>query len=282
MKKKTGVICYLANRGILNYFDLFKSLFLLKKNFLTYYTYDVIVFHESNFNRVMKIFLRLLFNIKFIEITLNEYYFKNIENIKIDPELQRFGIGYRSMCYFFFFDVFKYLGDYKYYCRLDTDSFLINKVNFDFFKYMESKNLSYGYIAEIFESSAAVKGIDTFLTELNLFDLVNSQKLFTNNKYNLRCFYTNFEIMEIDILNNDRIASFINKIIRSNNIFNLRWGDAPLRTLMIGLYLDQSKIVRFKSIDYRHQIFVQKDGKIHDDNPGIIEINNNPIAQFVQ
>jgi hypothetical protein len=50
---------------------------------------------------------------------------------------------------------------------------------------------------------------------------------------------------------------------------------------MIGLYLKQSKIVRFKSIDYRHQIFVQKDGKIYDNNPVIIEINDNPIAEFV-
>ena len=281
MNKKTGVICYLANRGIINYYDLFKSLFLLKKNFLNYYAYDVIVFHESNFNRTIKLFFGLFFNIKFIEISLNEYYLQNIDNIKIDPELERFGIGYRSMCYFFFLDVFKYIGDYKYYCRLDTDSFLISKVNFDFFEYMESKNLSYGYIAEILESSFAVKGIDKFLNELNLFDSANSQKLFENNKYNLRCFYTNFEIMEIDLINNDSIASFIKKIVQSNNIFQLRWGDAPLRTLMIGLYLKQSKIVRFKSIDYRHQIFVQKDGKIYDNNPVIIEINDNPIAEFV-
>jgi alpha 1,2-mannosyltransferase len=283
MKKKTGVICYLANRGIINYYDLFKSLFLLKKNFLNKFKYDVIVFHESNYSNIYKTIVAFLFNAKFQKIDLNKYYEENSHEINIDKDLIQFGIGYRSMCLFFFSEIFKLLDDYKYYCRLDTDSFIIKPIVFDFFEFMESKKLEYGYIAEIIESQIAVKNIDSYLNNFDsLINLKNNNTdVFECGSYNLRCFYTNFEILDMSILKNEKIQNFINEVIKSNNIFNYRWGDAPLRTIMISLFIDKSKIVRFKSINYRHQIFIQKNGEIFDENLQIKRYNNHPIAGII-
>jgi hypothetical protein len=82
-------------------------------------------------------------------------------------------------------------------------------------------------------------------------------------------------------MRNEYINKFVNDIINSNNIFNYRWGDAPLRTIMISLFIEKSKIVRFRSINYTHQIFTQKDGNILDENIKIIENNKNPIAGII-
>lgn len=280
MKKKTGVICYLANRGLINYYDLIKSLFLLKINFLIKFKYDVIIFHESNYNKFYKFFVSKIFSVKFELIELNKYYYENIQNINIDEELKQFGIGYRSMCLFFFCDVFKLLENYKYYCRLDTDSFIIKKIDFDFFNYMNSNDLEYGYIAEIIESKIAVKNIDSYLDSIEYVKKIkhNNLDIFDNGHYNLRCFYTNFEILDMSILKNENIAKFVHDLKKSNNIFNYRWGDAPLRTIMISLFVEKNKIVRFGNINYRHQIFVQKDRKILDKNIQIQKYNLNPIA----
>ena len=279
MKKSQGVFCYLANKGIKNYFELFKSLFLLKQNFL--YKYDVIVFHESNYNMFIIKLYTFIFNIEFRLINLNEYYYNNEEKIKIHPDLKSFGIGYRSMCFFFFSEFYKHIKDYKYYCRLDTDSFLTGKINFDFFQAMNDNKFLYGYIGEFKESPNALKNFDGFLSGKNYFkkNLHKSEALFENEKYNLRCVYNNFEIIDLSIFDREDVKEFINDIVDSNNIYQLRWGDAPLRTIMVSLFLNRDQIVQFKNIDYTHQYFVQKNG-LTSEHPFILQ-NLEPLGRIL-
>lgn len=279
MKKSQGVFCYLANKGFKNYYELFKSLFLLKKNFLNNYGYDVIVFHESNYSKIIIYIYSIIFNIEFRLINLNEYYYNNKQYINIDPDLKSFGIGYRSMCFFFFSQFYKHIKEYKYYCRLDTDSFLTGKINFDFFQSMKNNDFLYGYIAEIKEAPIAVKNLDDYLSTKNYFK-ENQQKrgvLFKNDKYNLRCIYNNFEVIDLSIFDRDDIKNFINDIVASNNIYQLRWGDAPLRTIMVSLFLERDQIVRFKNIDYTHQYLIQKNGLIAE-NPYVLQ-NLEPLGR---
>lgn len=281
MKKSQGVFCYLANKGFKNYFELFKSLFLLKKNFLFNYKHDVIVFHESNFNKLIIYIYSFIFNIEFRLINLNEHYYNNKQNIKIDPDLKSFGIGYRSMCFFFFSQFYKHIKDYKYYCRLDTDSFLTGKINFDFFQSMKDNNFLYGYIAEINEAPIAVKNLDYYLSGKDYYikNIHKSDLLFENHKYNLRCIYNNFEVIDLSIFERNDIKNFINDIVDSNNIFQLRWGDAPLRTIMVSLFLDRDQIVRFKNIDYTHQYLTQKNGLISK-HPFVLQ-NLEPLGRTI-
>lgn len=278
---KKGVYCYLANRGIRNYYELFKSLYLLKKNVLSYNKADIIVFHEKNFNSFIRKIYKVLFTLKFQSIELDLYYKKHLHEFEIDKELESYGPGYRSMCFFFFCDFYRYLEGYRYYCRLDTDSFIIKKVHFDIFDYMYEQRVSYGYIAEIFESKIAVKNIDNFFHENDFLSnkIATNKLVFNNGVYNLRCIYTNFEVIDLTIFENEDIKKFLDIIVKSNNIFRYRWGDAPLRTIMISLFLKRENIVRFSGIDYKHQLFVQKNGSIRDPNEQIR--NNNmlyPIA----
>jgi hypothetical protein len=284
MKNSESVICYLANRGIRNYYDLFKSLYLLNRNFLKYYKHDVVIFCEANYNHTIRKIFTIFFNVLFIEIDLKEYYNLNKSEIIIDSELANYGVGYRSMCYFFFYDFSNYLKKmgYQFYCRLDTDSFITSKVEFDFFHYLKSKKVYYGYIAEIIESKIAVKGLNEFFNENEFLKskLDSENSVFENGLYNLRCVYTNFEVIDLDLFDLPEVKKYIRTIINSNNIFNYRWGDAPLRTIMISLFLKKNQIVRFSKINYRHQLFIQKNGRIFDDNTLILKNNINPIGEL--
>ena len=187
-----AVFCYLANRGVRQYIYLFISVFLLKKNLLKKQKYDVIVFHEADYSKIVRSVFAFLFDVRFREINLLEQYLKNIAQISIDAELKSYSAGYRSMCHFFFTEFYKHLKEYYYYCRLDTDSFLIGSIDFDPFEYMKRNKLLYGYIAELYESVNAIKGIDKYLREnVAKFDeKVRGNILFDEAKYNLRCIYT--------------------------------------------------------------------------------------------
>lgn len=284
MKKNfSAVFCYLANRGVRNYVRLLISLFLLNKNFLKKHKYDVIIFHEANYSKIVRVVLAFLFDVIFREINLFEQYLKNVAQISIDAELKAYSVGYRSMCHFFFAGFYEYLKEYDYYCRLDTDSFLTGSIDFDPFEYMKKNKLLYGYIAELYESPNAIKGIDHYLREsVEKFDeKVKDNILFDGSKYNLRCIYDNFEIVDLSIFNKPEVRTFIDGIVKSNNIFNYRWGDAPLRTILLSLFIDQNQIVRFKMIDYKHQLFVQKNGCILYNSNIKQELYTNPIAGVI-
>lgn len=278
-----AVFCYLANRGARNYIYLFISVFLLKKNLLKKKKYDVIVFHEANYSKIVRSVLVFLFDVRLREINLLEQYLKNIAQISIDPELKAYSAGYRSMCHFFFEGFYKHIKEYDYYCRLDTDSFLIGAIDFDPFEYMKKNKLLYGYIAELYESANAIKGIDNYLQENveKLDEKVRGNILFNGSAYNLRCIYTNFEIIDLSMFDKPEVKTYIDGIVKSNNIFNYRWGDAPLRTIMLSLFVDKNQIVRFKMIDYKHQLFVQKKGHILYVNNIRQELYANPIAGVI-
>lgn len=259
-----AVFCYLANGGIVNYVLLFKSLFLLNANFLKKNKYDVVVFHEVNYSKLVRSVFVFLFAVEFREINLLKHYLENINQISIDVELKSFSIGYRSMCHFFFAELHKHLKGYDYCCRLDIDSFLISPISFDPFKYMDENKLLYGYIAEQQEPARVINGLDKFLQEyLADSDQGNRNRFFfSGSKENLRCIYNNFEIINLNIFDNSKVKIFIDRVVKTNNIFNYRWGDAPLRTILILMFLSRDEIVRFKRIDYRHHWFVQKKGCI--------------------
>lgn len=278
-----AVFCYLANRGSRNYFHLFVSLFLLNWNFLRKHKYDVIVFHEANYSKVVRSVFAFLFDVRFREIKLFEQYLKNIAQISIDAELKAYSTGYRSMCHFFFAGLYKLLKEYDYYCRLDTDSFLIGSIDFDPFVYMKKNGLLYGYIAEVYESANAVKGLDNYLRQSveNIDEKVQNNILFDGTKYNLRCIYNNFEILDLSIFDKPEVNAFIDGIVKSNNIFNYRWGDAPLRTILVSFFVDKNQIVRFKRIDYKHQLFVQNNGSVSYNNNIKQELYAKPIAGVV-
>ena len=64
------------------------------------------------------------------------------------PNAQGFGLGYRHMCRFFSGEIFKHpiLQNYQYVWRLDTDSFILQKIDYNVFDRMKSNDSLYGYI----------------------------------------------------------------------------------------------------------------------------------------
>ena len=82
---------------------------------------DLILFHEGNIteNQQKYIVDKSDTPIKFIDVSDDFVYDRNLESRSVD--FDRFKSGYRLMCKFNASGIWKYLGEYKYFMRINED-----------------------------------------------------------------------------------------------------------------------------------------------------------------
>lgn len=74
--------------------------------------------------------------------------------------------------------------------------------------------------------------------------------------YNLCHFWSNFEIARVDIFTSPEYQQFYQHLESAGGFYKERWGDAPVHSLAIGMFLDLNEVHYFRDIGYRHEIFV--------------------------
>lgn len=87
--------------------------------------------------------------------------------------------------------------------------------------------------------------------EDNTFPEIAKDK-FDKQEYNLCHFWSNFEIGKVDFFLSPQYKDYYNFLEDSNGFFMERWGDAPIHSLALGLFANQSEIHYFRDIGYRH------------------------------
>lgn len=246
--------------------ELKESLDRLYNNYVNDFPCDVIIFHESEFPIAFKTKASEKYaNIKFKEIDFRAPDFLTSENLNFkDPTSNILGLSYRSMCRFYALKFYKYLTDYDWYWRLDVDSILPSKIEFDVFDYLEDNNKVYGFVAQLPEHPPVVEGLGKFIRSYckgkntKFLDYLVDER----GNYNYKMIYNNFEICKLDLFRNPDVERFLSVLDKTGAIYEYRWGDAPIRTLMLSMFVDRDKLHRFDNIDYSHQEFSQKDGMI--------------------
>jgi alpha 1,2-mannosyltransferase len=253
------VICYLSKSDEKTVNDLQKSLNLLYKNYKYIYDSDVVIFIEDDFCKTKELEISKKYsNLKFNRIVLSHSIdlIDDISTINFEDKIYDFKFGYRHMCQFFFTEIFRYISDYDWFMRLDSDSFIESEINYNLFEYLHNNNKVYGYIAEIPEWEPVVKDIDIFFLKYIKENNIKTQfthKFFDAEKYNLRQIYNNFEIINLKYYLNNKLINEISTTINQNgNIYKKRWGDAPLRSIILSITTPIELLYKFKDIDYHH------------------------------
>ena len=254
---------------------------------------SILIFHEPDQQFSEGIINELKINFNFVdgEISLLEFHDLNFtlpkELIrkfnqsgrgldKIIEEIQNGGKvvfshlfpRYHQILNFWFSQVFKLkaLDNVEYYWRLDTDSEILNKIPYNVFDFMRSNNFKYGYRVEEHDPSSVTQGlwqfVDNFVRIYRINpaneNLASNLTFFKENKDEEKLlvplFYTNFEICHVPTFReNNGIEQFSKQVERSLKIFTKRWGDAPLRWLQVGLFIDPKFYHQFCDIEYFHQ-----------------------------
>jgi len=248
---------------------LVKSLYLLNNFFIKKYEYPVIIL-EDDLEEEDKEKIKLSLNDTKIKNFIN---FKNIKftlpsSLSLDPNLynpplNEFKMGYRSMCQFFSGEIFqdKDLQNYEWIWRLDSDSYILNSINYDPFKFMEQNNKVYGYISEYMEDQPyVVEGLFESTKQFIEQNKIQPNKILQHSLisgWNCEMFYTNFEIINTEFIKKSGYMKYYDFLNSTNNIFYKRWGDAPIRWLGINMFANENQIYCIKDISYQHQYWVK-------------------------
>jgi hypothetical protein len=197
----------------------------------------------------------------------------NIHHILNDPDgayPYADSISYRNMCRFEsgFFQWHELLLDYDYFWRVEPGVKLHCDINYDIFKYMIENDLDYGFTISLIEYPKTVISLFDALIQslkhLEKLDLLNSSDNYSKfiidpikNNYNLCHFWTNFEIGNLNVFRSEAYMSIFNELDKFNGFYYERWGDAPVRTLILSLILKYASIKRFENIGYQHDPYLQ-------------------------
>lgn len=289
-KPVKAVITYLSRSRPKDVSDLKRSLSLLDVNFNDRFSYPVIVFHEDfNESLMGKIRKATRSNLQFEKIKFEIPDFLNKEEIPeyIYVDGFEFPMGYRHMCRFMSSLIFQHpaLKDYDYLWRLDTDSFLLDKIDYDVFRFMEEHNYTYGYIHIIKDEPEAVRGLwetTKKYIEDNSIKPTFLHKFTQNGIWDRSYYYTNFEISKIDFWRSDEFMNYFNYLDKAGGIYKYRWGDHVIHLLAISMFVPESQVHKFSDIAYQHQGFINNYSIDSDKFNLMSKLKQNFITSFLK
>lgn len=183
-------------------------------------------------------------------------------------------VSYRHMCRFNsgFFMHQKALLKYDWYWRVEPDIEMYCDVTYDPFTFLRTTGKLYGFVLAMYEFAATIPSL---WDETKAFVAANPQYLAADNAlpfisddasaasqspadrsvkgdYNLCHFWSNFEIASLDFFRGEAYTKYFEHLENAGGFFYERWGDAPVHTLALSLFLPKDKIHHFADIGYKH------------------------------
>ena len=142
------------------------------------------------------------------------------------------------------------LNSVEYALRLDDDSSFLQPIRYDLFQFMAEHSLSYGFIHSNQDDPKCIFGlwetvqfyVDTWKINTTFFQKLPKRGMF----------YNNFELSKVSIWKSIGYQEYVNFIDNTKGIFFYRWGDAPIKTLGLSLFVPEHKIYKFRDIAYKH------------------------------
>ncbi|KAI5779249.1 nucleotide-diphospho-sugar transferase [Geopyxis carbonaria] len=183
-------------------------------------------------------------------------------------------LSYRHMCRFnsgFFYHQ-KALEKYDWYWRVEPSIEIYCDIPYDPFTYMRKNGKVYGWVITMYEfldtiptlwqrTKEFVKKNPQYLAEDNSLNFMSdganvSQALqaknIDNTNYNLCHFWSNFEIADLNFFRSEAYQKYFEYLDNTGGFFYERWGDAPVHSIALSLFLPRSKIHHFSDFGYNH------------------------------
>ncbi|KAF2455634.1 glycosyltransferase family 15 protein [Lineolata rhizophorae] len=160
------------------------------------------------------------------------------------------------------------LKDVRYYWRVEPKVHFFCDIDYDVFRYMHDHNKTYGFTINLYDSPQSVTSLwpetikfladhNQYIHPNNAMDwLKDSTRRPDLNKlahgYSTCHFWSNFEVGDMEFWRGQAYEEYFNHLDRAGGFFYERWGDAPVHSIALGLFEDQSKIHWFRDIGYQH------------------------------
>ncbi|CAG8544655.1 15942_t:CDS:2, partial [Acaulospora colombiana] len=172
--------------------------------------------------------------------------------------------SYRHMCRFnsgFFFR-HELMAKYDYYWRLEPGVEFLCDIDYDPFRFIQKNNITYGFTISLLELQETIptlwdtvlkfsKEYPQYVNEKNVIRFMSQ----TGTTYNGCHFWSNFEIGDLNFWRREAYLKFFDYLDRAGGFFYERWGDAPVHSIALALFLEKSQIHFFNDIGYKHSPF---------------------------
>ncbi|CAH1782037.1 unnamed protein product [Owenia fusiformis] len=226
---------------------LFSGLKSVDKNYNDEFKYPIVIFHEPGVTHSQKILIqnasKSLIVFQMVEFKIPEFLEKEVPKRACSKN-----VGYRHMCRFHAKIVTKHplMELFDYYMRLDDDSQFNGNIKYDLFKEMSDNSYIYGYLGITNDSPECVIG---------LWDAV--RKHISRTSLSLTwpepmMYYNNFEVASTKLWLKKEYQDYIEYIDKLGGIYYYRWGDAPIKSLAVSLFVPQENIHQFTDVWYTH------------------------------
>jgi len=237
--------------------ELKRSLSTLDEQFNNAFRYPVVIFYNESDQLVNEDAIRSLTksSVFFQKVVFEVPPFMNERSVPEHGCLGRFPVEYRHMCRFQALSVYEQpimsaaVGA-QFAWRLDDDSYIMHPIKFDIFGYMRDSGYRYAYLHENIDNYECVCGLWEAAGQYVTYEALKPAFFYEWPKK--RIFYNNFEISDLSLWRSTEYRKFIAFTDRMGGIYYRRWGDAPIKTIAVSLFVNRNQTFRFQSIGYRH------------------------------
>jgi alpha 1,2-mannosyltransferase len=157
------------------------------------------------------------------------------------------------MCHFFANDIFlrPELEGYRYYMRMDDDSYILSPLRENVFAVMSTHAYRYAYRVIVKDKPQYCRGL-----------WARAEAYFTESSSAIRpfsevtpcgAFYTNFEICDLAWFQSEPWQGFFRVIDEAGGIWRHRWGDHVIRFIGVKALVPDSQLRCVVQMHYRHQ-----------------------------
>src|SRR6218665_2187939 len=232
---------------------LITSLTLLDMYFNNKFQYPIVIFHEKESSYdALRLKIRSSTNstvyFQLVSFEMPEFLPKNLT--------QRFctwRLGYRHMCSFHAKLIYEQviIRGFEFSWRLDDDSEILRPIHYDVFQFMRNNSFQYGYVMVVNEDPSCTVNLWESV-EFYIRNTTTNTTFFEQlQKYSM--FYNNFEISRLSLWFSADYQNYIQYIDGLGGIYYNRWGDAPIKSLAVSMFVPWNQTYHFKDIGYRHQ-----------------------------
>ncbi|KAL6941595.1 alpha 1,2-mannosyltransferase 2.4.1 [Hanseniaspora osmophila] len=174
--------------------------------------------------------------------------------------------SYRHMCRFEsgFFWRNQLLDEFDWYWRVEPDTKLSCDIPEDPFQYMNDNKKIYGFTISIHEYESTIPSLwsvtkdfvsknPEYVNEDNMLDFISNDD---GDTYNLCHFWSNFEVANLNFWRSEQYKSYFEFLDQSGGFFYERWGDAPVHSIAVALFLPKTSVKFFDTISYFHPPYI--------------------------
>ncbi|KAK4695387.1 protein HIRA/HIR1, partial [Lecanoromycetidae sp. Uapishka_2] len=174
-------------------------------------------------------------------------------------------ISYRHMCRWNsgFFYKHPRLKEFDWYWRVEPDVHFFCDIDYDVFRFMRDNSMKYGFNMNILDDARSFPSLwsrtRSFINahpELIHPDADLDWLLDAHNSgdYNNCQFFSNFEIGDLNFFRGQANEKYFDWLDRGGGFYYERFGDAPIHTLSVAMFVPKSEIWFFRDIGYQHDI----------------------------